>query len=105
MFLRRESLCCEMPAMVSNWVMDPFRMFCGSLQKVSENREGILMSPINGLFSCSVNQIVKPRNTSEAVLGRQYGPSPSIQPEKLGQYGPSPSICSFSGCIDGLGPY
>ena len=35
------------------------------------------------------------RNTEAAVQGRQYGPRPSIQPEKR----------SFEGCIDGFGPY
>ena len=29
-----------------------------------------------------INQIVKPRSTSEAVLGQRYGPHPPIQPEK-----------------------
>ena len=35
------------------------------------------------------------RNTEAAVRGRQYGPRPSIQPEKR----------SFEGRIDGFGPY
>ena len=41
-----------------------------------------------------INQIVKPRSTSQAILGRQYGPNPSIQPWKL----------CFSACIDRRGP-
>ena len=35
------------------------------------------------------------RNTEAAVRGRQYGPRPSIRPEKR----------SFEGHIDGFGPY
>ena len=38
---------------------------------------------------------IKIRSTEEAVRGPQYGPRPSIQPEKR----------SFEGCIDGVGPY
>ena len=41
-----------------------------------------------------INWIVKPRSTSEAFLGRQNGPNPSIQPSKL----------RFLGRIDGRGP-
>ena len=40
-----------------------------------------------------INQIEKLKSTSEAVLGRQYGANPSIQPLML----------RFSGCIDGRG--
>ena len=37
----------------------------------------------------------KNKNHFGTVLGRQYGPNPSIQPSKL----------RFSGCIDRGGPY
>ena len=42
-----------------------------------------------------INRRVKPRSTSEAILGRQYCPNPSIQPSKLRSLG----------CIDRRGPY
>ena len=38
---------------------------------------------------------IKTRSTEGAVRGPQYGPFPSIQPEKR----------SFEGCIEGFGPY
>ena len=49
------TLFCEMSAQVNNCVTKPARWFCDSLQKVSEHREGTLMSPLIHLYSFTEN--------------------------------------------------
>ena len=51
--------------------------------------------PLCAIFLYFFIEHTKIRSTEEAVRGRQYGPCPSIQPEKR----------SFEGCIDGFRPY
>ena len=54
---------------------------------------------VNGFRLSPAIGHTKIRSTSEAVLGRPYGPSPSIQPEKLHIEGLGPYLPSFSGFI------
>ena len=68
-------------------------LYCAIDRCIYEIVNGVSSLRDCGGVNIKIYMNIKIRSTEGAVRGLQYGPSPSIQPEKL----------SFEGCIEGLG--